>query len=115
MSLKIDRSTNVTYDNTIAWATISSISVTGTTAAFTTSNDYIRFQVGTSSSIGFSNVVLSTADIYKLIEATEDNPTDSNVQVDVSNGTSNALIRFENAPNDSRDYKVWYINRRSRR
>ena len=108
---RIALSTNETVGS-IAWATISSFTVNATSFSQVSQSDAL-LRIGTTNSIGLSNIVLSTGDIYKLIEMGVNNAVDSSVTVD----TTNSTIRFQNAPtsDSTRDYEVWYINRRSRR
>jgi len=95
----------------VAWASISSVTIeiTSVTAGtFDPANVLVVF--GSSDAIGLANVVESTGDIYKLVEAGADNVVDSSVIYDSTNYT----IIFETAPDGSNDYSVWAINRKTR-
>ena len=106
-------STGVSGWTLSAFATISSVTVTITSVTFgqaspETENKFLIY-IGQGTRFGLKNNIEKKSDIYKVFESTGDVNVNKTI-VDLDKDT----IDFDNNPNGTRDYSVWYRAKRTK-
>lgn len=97
----------------LAWALISSVTVTGSSISEVVADPGLVLKMGTTNSIGLTNVIVSTGDVYKLVEGSQNvllyAPNNSNVII----STNNTFVPL-NVPNGSTFERwIWYRTKRT--
>lgn len=105
-------STTPTRSN-LAWALISSVTVKGSSITDNeVANGTTILKLGTTNAIGLTNVIVSTDDVYKLVEGATNvtlyAPNNSNVII----STNNTFVPL-NVPDNLRSYWLWYRTKRT--
>lgn len=110
-SERLELSTTIASKSTLAWALISSVTITGSSISARVAHSSVTLKMGTTNHIGLTNVIVSTANVFKIQEGSVNQllaPQSSTVIISTHSTFVPARV-----PDGSREYWIWYRTRRT--